>query len=208
MDKEQIKAYLAEAVDAMNEQDLEYLFPDSSRPDLYTIAAELVSIKGEMKKLSATSLMLNNQVKNIVENLKPVEETAQNEAAGDRQNEDMRQLLDQLIEQHDLMKRTEENFTELPAIEYFTLGKFKRSFAAWQKGYEITMEKWNQLIKRTGLLKTGYKGQPFDPAYHEAIAVTHHPDMGNNVIVDTEVEGYIYKQKLIRQAKVVVNKHA
>lgn len=207
MNKEQIKRYLEEAIDAMDEEAIESIFSDRNEPDLYTIATELVSIKGEMKKLSNSTLTLNNNIKSIAENIDNDAATKKN-VNDESLNQEIMLLLNQIIDQDDLMSRTAENFRELPKLDFFSLSRFKRNFEVWQKGFEITMEKWDQLVKTTGLYKTGKKGQKFDPSFHEAIAVTTDAATLNNVIVEIEVEGYIYKQHPIRQAKVIVNKNS
>jgi molecular chaperone GrpE (heat shock protein) len=56
------------------------------------------------------------------------------------------------------------------------------------------------------LYATGKVGDVFDPKFHEAIAIKANNNQPNNVILETELLGYVAGEKIIRQAKVVVNK--
>jgi molecular chaperone GrpE len=47
-------------------------------------------------------------------------------------------------------------------------------------------------------------GKPFDPRLHEAISVTRHPEFPPNTVVKVEQKGYLYHDKLLRPAQVVV----
>lgn len=214
MNKDQLKKYISEAIDAMSTFDLEALLPTQEAPDLYSMAKELIAMRGEMKKLSNSSLKLNHHVQSMVENATE-QEKVQAEKLADLQasipspeSKMLKTLLNQLIDQDDLQSRTAENLNTLPELKLFGIQQFKTQFAAWQKGYEMTNERWQTFMKSVGLKKTGAVGQVFDPIYHEAIAVARQADIDNNIIVETEVMGYIYQQQIIRIAKVVVNKVA
>ena len=58
MTKDELKRYLNEAVEALTTDDLEMLFPQNNQPDLYTLAQELIGLRGEIKKLAQSSLKL------------------------------------------------------------------------------------------------------------------------------------------------------
>jgi molecular chaperone GrpE len=47
-------------------------------------------------------------------------------------------------------------------------------------------------------------GKPFDPRLHEAIGVTRHPKFSPNTVVRVEQKGYLYRDKLLRPAQVLV----
>ena len=47
-------------------------------------------------------------------------------------------------------------------------------------------------------------GKPFDPSLHEAIGVTRHPKFPPNTVVRVEQKGYLYRDKLLRPAQVLV----
>lgn len=47
-------------------------------------------------------------------------------------------------------------------------------------------------------------GKPFDPSLHEAIGVMRHPRFPPNTVVRVEQKGYLYRDKLLRAAQVLV----
>ena len=47
-------------------------------------------------------------------------------------------------------------------------------------------------------------GKPFDPKLHEAIGVVRHPKFSPNTVVRVEQKGYLYRNKLLRPAQVLV----
>lgn len=211
MNKDDLKKYIIEAIDAMDGQDIEKLFPRQQQPDLYTIASELIGLKGEVKKLAGVSLKLNNEVKNVIEAVETHQQSNMEQEPDDIEADKLNEtqfkiLLNQLIDHDDLIKRTQENLDTIPAISHFNLGNFKIQYASWLEGYKITLAKWQQFMKNTGLVKTGVVGEKFNPQYHEAIGVKQLSNMTNNTILETEVTGYIFQQVLVRPAKVVVNK--
>jgi molecular chaperone GrpE (heat shock protein) len=213
MTKSEFKNYLFEAIDALGEQDLEALFPPAQQPDLYTIVKETVGLRGEVKKLSGASLRLNQDIREIIEQTRKQAEERQEQpdpvalAAENRElREEIRQLLLQLLEQDDLLYRTAAHFEELPQPGLFSLNTYNTKLAAWRKGYDITTEKWKGFVKNLGLHKTGLPGESFDARLHEAVAVRQDAALGDQMIVETEVPGFLYRQQVLRLAKVVVNK--
>lgn len=61
------------------------------------------------------------------------------------------------------------------------------------------------LFKKYGVTMIEALGKPFDPAYHEAIAQLPMPGKAPNVVVEELEHGYMYEDKLLRPAKVVVS---
>ncbi len=51
-------------------------------------------------------------------------------------------------------------------------------------------------------------GQLFDPNFHEGLGVEEGQDYEDNVIVREVEKGYLYNDRLIRPAKVIVGKKA
>jgi molecular chaperone GrpE len=47
-------------------------------------------------------------------------------------------------------------------------------------------------------------GKPFDPRLHEAIGVAGHAKLPPKTVVKVEQKGYLYRDKLLRPAQVVV----
>ena len=215
MNKEEFLIYITEAIEAMDGTDIEVLFPDNGRPDLNTLVEELIGLRGEVKKVAQSTLRTNSDVQSMIEQQKALAfDTKENLqslhqdliAHTSEEPDEYKELLLQIIEQDDMIQRTNEHFKALPEPTFFTLNNYRQQLASWQKGYEIGFKKWSKMVQSTGLYATGKVGEPFNPLYHEAIATKSDSTKSNNSILEIEVLGFIVKQKVIRRAKVVVNK--
>jgi len=47
-------------------------------------------------------------------------------------------------------------------------------------------------------------GQPFDPGFHESIGMVRSPGVAANTVVRVEQKGYLYRDKLLRPAQVLI----
>ena len=213
MGKKELKEYINQAVDALTEEELRILFPERQQPDLYTMVEEFIGLKGEVKKQNQSSLKNNNSVLAAIEKMdEEKERISEEEIETIKQNileeteKERKHLMLQIMEQDDLIGRTETNFKQLPEAEIWELSEFKSAYHSWQRGYEITNEKWGQFLNDLGLKKNGLPGEMFNPQFHEAIDVKNNPEKPDNIILETEVTGFIYQNKIIRTAKVIVNK--
>jgi molecular chaperone GrpE (heat shock protein) len=212
--------YIQQAVDGLEQDDLDALMPDTAQPDLYTIVQELVGLRGEVRKLAQAALKTNNDVQTmLVQQKNMLAEATANLAsapvtpvATPMQVQDYAEvpeyqdLLKQIMEQDDWMQRTLSHLETLPELTFWSLNAYRQKMASWRKGYEMTHQKWQQFVKSSGIYATGKVGEVFDPAFHEAIAVKTVADKAHGVILETELVGYLRGEKVVRRAKVVVNK--
>ena len=215
MNKEDFLNYITQAIESMDGSDIERLFPDSGQPDLNTLVEELIGLRGEVKKLVQSTLKTNLDMQTMLGQQKEIAIQAQEtvkvvqmpfvEKTSDEPDE-YRELLLQIMEQDDIVQRTAEQFKTISEPTIFNLQSYRPQMASWKKGYDISSQKWSKLVKSTGLYATGKVGETFDPIYHEAIAIKSDTTKANNIILETEVLGYIRQQKIVRRAKVVVNK--
>lgn len=69
----------------------------------------------------------------------------------------------------------------------------------------IVAQKLRGAFEKYGLKQIGAKGEPFDPAFHEAVVQLPSPDVTTNTIADVIEPGYILGDRLVRPAKVAVS---
>jgi molecular chaperone GrpE len=62
----------------------------------------------------------------------------------------------------------------------------------------------NKFFIKYGVKAIDAWGEPFDPRLHEAIGVVLHPKFPPNTVVRVEQKGYLYRDKLLRPAQVLV----
>ena len=68
----------------------------------------------------------------------------------------------------------------------------------------IVAQKLRGAFEKYGLKQVGEKGEPFDPAFHEAVVQLPSADAPANTIADVIEPGYILGDRLVRPAKVAV----
>ena len=73
-------------------------------------------------------------------------------------------------------------------------------------GVEMTSRGLLNTLEKFGIKPLSGEGQPFDPNFHEAVAMEASAEVPENQIVQEYQKGYMFKDRLIRAAKVVVSK--
>ncbi len=73
-------------------------------------------------------------------------------------------------------------------------------------GVDMTRKIFLDTMKKHGLEPAGVEGEEFNPQYHEALGVASDPNMANGQVAQVVQKGYILKGRLLRPAKVMVNK--
>lgn len=73
-------------------------------------------------------------------------------------------------------------------------------------GVEMTCKGLLNTLEKFGVKPLAGEGQPFDPNFHEAVAMEASADVPENQILQEYQKGYMFKDRLIRAAKVVVSK--
>ncbi len=69
----------------------------------------------------------------------------------------------------------------------------------------LVAQKLRTAFEKYGLKPIGEKGEPFDPAFHEAVVQLPSPDATENTIADVIELGYVLGDRLVRPAKVAVS---
>ncbi len=69
----------------------------------------------------------------------------------------------------------------------------------------LVAQKLRGAFEKFGLRQIGEKGEPFDPAFHEAVVQLPSPDVTVNTIADVIQPGFVLGDRLVRPAKVAVS---
>jgi molecular chaperone GrpE len=136
-----------------------------------------------------------------------------------RENGDYLETLQRLKAEFDnYRKRTEKEKLELsryvegelirkflPILDDFErLLEAKTEDGQLREGYRLIYENLNSLFVELGLESFAERGDDFDPNRHEAVAVAHVLPENENKIMSILQKGYIFKNKVLRPAKVEV----
>ena len=74
-----------------------------------------------------------------------------------------------------------------------------------KSGLRLIYEKLVKVLDEQGVKKMESVGQPFDVNYHEALMQRKADDVAPHTVLDEIEKGYMYKDRVIRHAKVVVS---
>ena len=79
-------------------------------------------------------------------------------------------------------------------------------FIKFIEGFKILYTHLLDVLKKYGVEEIPSTGVIFDPNLHEALMVGEESDKEDNIILETFLKGYKLKERIIRPAKVKVNK--
>ncbi|ADH84771.1 nucleotide exchange factor GrpE [Desulfurivibrio alkaliphilus] len=114
-------------------------------------------------------------------------------------------------ERESAFKYAEEDLLKelLPALDNLERaieqGHKTNDASALLEGVEMTYRGLLAGLEKFGLKPLESRGQAFDPNYHEAMAMEASDEFPANTVISEFQRGYLYKDRLIRAAKVVVS---
>ena len=76
------------------------------------------------------------------------------------------------------------------------------------EGVELSLKMFLTVLRKVGIEQLDPLGEPFDPQFHEALAMVENPDSEPNSVMEVIQRGYSLNGRLVRAAKVVVVKAA
>lgn len=96
--------------------------------------------------------------------------------------------------------------TFLPCLDTFKEAKKSINDEKILQGIEMIENKIIEALGSLGVEKINSIGQIYNPHYHNVIAVVNDQEKENDIILDEYQAGYKFNDKIIRYAKVIVNK--
>ena len=79
---------------------------------------------------------------------------------------------------------------------------------AHREGVSMTLKMQHDVLGKFGVEVVEPHGEPFDPQYHEAMAMVPNPELEPNTVMDVMQKGYLLNGRLVRPAMVVVSQAA
>jgi molecular chaperone GrpE len=74
------------------------------------------------------------------------------------------------------------------------------------EGVQATLRAFLQTLERFGVRPIDAQGKPFDPKFHEAIAMIDDPTQPPGMVTKVVEQGYTLRDRLLRPARVTVSK--
>jgi molecular chaperone GrpE len=81
----------------------------------------------------------------------------------------------------------------------------ENNFESTKKGLLFVFDKFEKVLESQGIKKIDAKGKPFDVHYHEALMQQQADGVAPHTVLDVIEPGYLYKDKVIKHAKVIVS---
>ncbi|MYD51281.1 MAG: nucleotide exchange factor GrpE [Dehalococcoidia bacterium] len=78
--------------------------------------------------------------------------------------------------------------------------------AGWAEGIQLVRRNVVNMLDTEGVTKVESMGEPYDPAFAEALLFRETEDGDEGTVVEVFREGYMYKDRVLRAAQVVVAK--
>jgi molecular chaperone GrpE len=113
-------------------------------------------------------------------------------------------------ERAELLQFANENLIKelLPVVDNLELalehGRQLEAPASFMEGIEMVHQGFLKALERFGVTPIMSVGQPFDPAFHNAVMQEENPEVPDSSIIKELQKGYLMHQRLLRPAMVVV----
>ena len=113
-------------------------------------------------------------------------------------------------DQLNLLKYAAESFILKVLPVYDDLGRSvdhlsSSNLESIKEGLKLVHQKFTKILDEQGVKKLETKGKEFDVDYHEALMQQPSAELEPNTIMEEIEAGYLYKDKVIKHAKVVVS---
>ena len=69
----------------------------------------------------------------------------------------------------------------------------------------MVFDKFSKILEQQGVKRIEAKGKPFDVDLHEALMQQPADGVPPHTVLDVIEQGYVYKDKVLRHAKVIVS---
>jgi len=79
---------------------------------------------------------------------------------------------------------------------------------AVKKGIKLVYEKLLKVLEEQGVKKMEVEGKPFNVEYHDALMQRKDESVPPHTVLEEVEKGYLYKDKVIRHAKVIVSEES
>jgi molecular chaperone GrpE len=113
-------------------------------------------------------------------------------------------------ERAELLQFANENLIKelLPVVDNLERaldhGRQLEAPAAFLEGIDLVYQGFLKALDRFGVTPLDSMGQPFDPAFHNAVMQEEAPDAPDSSVIKELQKGYLLNQRLLRPAMVVV----
>jgi molecular chaperone GrpE len=186
---------------------------NASVPDLFTLLAEVSTLKNEVK-------LESRQVKSALEEFRALFNALREAHARLVDEQERRRQQDQVARQQtqkdlllalvDLRDRLQAGHEQ--AVRFrpgWLTGRSATGFvASMAEGLAMNLRRLDEILARRGVRPLPVLGQTFDPHTMHAAELAHDPESPEGLVVRELRKGFLYGDRLLRVAEVAVNRAA
>jgi molecular chaperone GrpE len=186
-------------------------FEGASAPDLFTLLAEVATLKNEVKLESRNVKSAVEEFRGLYATLREANTRLADEQARSREQEQLlgqqaqKELLLDLLELRDRMQAGRDQASRFrPGLLVHRVAV--RFVASMADGMAMNLRRLDETLARRGVRPLPALGQPFDPHTMHAAELADDPTQDKGMVVGELRKGFLFQDKLLRSAEVVVNR--
>ena len=174
---------------------------DDAAPDAEEESADVAALKAEIAKLQEKNGRLEKKNETLALQLHDAS-TAQERLKEQFAKNAKRPLENAVKKLLDPIDNLERAYDAIPDAECENNAFLKNT----KEGLRMTIEQISQTLASVGITKVDGTGADFDPNYHEAVSAGQDKGKDDNTVLHVVQNGYKSEERLLRPAKVIVNK--
>ena len=153
----------------------------------------LKKLKDEIKQLKGKNEELNDKFTRLVAEFDNYKKRTDKEYLSLIQNANEK-LISEILPIVDDLERSLDHLDE------------KSDIKTLSEGFQLIHKNLTTMLEKQGLKPMQSIGEEFDPDKHDALMQVDSQDVESNHIVDEHLKGYVYNDKVLRHAQVIVSK--
>ena len=179
-------------------------------PDLFTLLAELAALKNEVKLESRQVKSALDDFRALFDTLREANARLADEQERRREQEraaDQKGEKDLLLELLELRDRLQAGHNQARRFQPGWFGGRAAAFvASMAEGMGMNLRRFDETLARREVRELPALGQTFDPRTMHAAELARNPYRPEGVVVGELRKGFLYRDRLLRPAEVVVNR--
>ena len=147
----------------------------------------------DIKKLEEDNQKLRNEYLKCLADVENTKRRLKEESVRDRKYASQK-VVGELINPIDMLVKILDMPASNPEVQNY------------QMGFKMIANQLVDILKSEGLAPVKALGEKFDPAFMQAVETKEDPEKEDDIVLSVMQEGYMYKDRVLRPAVVVVNK--
>ncbi|TNE32217.1 MAG: nucleotide exchange factor GrpE [Alphaproteobacteria bacterium] len=174
---------------------------DDTAPEAEEESADVAALKAEIEKLQEK--LARSDKKNETLALQLHDANTAQERLKEQFTKNAKRPLENAVKKLlDPIDNLERAYEAIPDAECENNTFLKNT----KEGLRMTIEQISQTLASVGITKVDGAGANFDPNYHEAVSAGQDQGKDDNTVLHVVQNGYKSEERLLRPAKVIVNK--